>query len=106
MLLALMFLLACSTPQATCAKPKNPPVGSLPAHSSLPVHFMVSDPMKDKHPPAQEPPPTSGCKPFSYFGVDGCRVLANGKCPHGYHKDYVGPKPPDTRKMPSFLMCV
>ena len=105
MLLALMFILACSTPQATGTKPKpkNPPVGSLPAHSSPPVHFMVSDPMKDKLLPPPEPLPTSGCKPVPSQFESACSILANGTCPTGYRMaQQCGP----SRALPCSPICL
>jgi hypothetical protein len=100
-LLAVMILLACSTPQATCEKPKNCPIGSLPAHSSYPVHFMVSEPMR--HPPAQKSLPTSGCMPVPSQFERACSILANGTCPTGYRRAWqCGP----SRGLPCRPICL
>ena len=96
-----MILLACSTPQATCEKPKNCPIGRLSAHSSDPVHFMVSEPTR--HPPAQKPLPTSGCKAVPSQFESACSILANGTCPAGYRRAWqCGP----SRALPCRPICL
>jgi hypothetical protein len=50
----------------------------------------------------QAPPP--GCKPLTYFGVQGCEP-DQGKCLKGYHKKAACPSDP-RMKAPCRLVCV
>jgi hypothetical protein len=47
--------------------------------------------------------PTS-CKPITFWGVSGCEVLPNGKCPARHHVQVVGPQSPQMKA--ARLICV
>ena len=53
--------------------------------------------------PQEAPPP--GCRPLTYFGVQGCEPSREGRCPKGYHKQMACPTNP-MMKAPCRQVCV